>query len=258
MRTLIAAFAAVWLAACAQLVPAPEAVPIARTEAEVSWARVLDRFVDDAGRVDFRSLAAHRTDLDRYVAWVYLNGPNNRPELFSGRTDVMAYHLNAYNALAMYSVLEAGIPRSLSEYGLLRFFWVREVAVGGERMSLYRYENDVIRPLGEERVHFALNCMAAGCPRLPRRPFRAATLDAELDREARRFVQEKRNVQVAPALRRVRLSEIFDFFTEDFLAKASSLVVYVNRYREQDIPADFAIEFIPYDWTVVTAPEPVQ
>lgn len=254
MRAVIAAFAVVWLAACAQLVPAPQAGPVARPEAEASWARVLDRFVDGAGRVDFHALAGQRTDLDRYVAWVYLNGPNNRPELFSGRTDVMAFHLNAYNALAMYSVLEAGVPRSLSSYGLLEFFWLREVAVGGASISLYRYEKDVIRPLGDARVHFALNCMAASCPRLPRRPFRAQSLDADLDREARRFLAESRNVQVDAERRVVRLSEIFDFFPEDFLAQAPSLVAYVNRYREPDIPPDYAIEFIPYDWSVARQP----
>ncbi len=250
MKAVVAALAVASLAACAQLVPAPVAEPASRPVAEASWARVLSQFVDDAGRVDFVALGRERADLDRYVAWVYANGPNNRPELFSGRTDVIAYHLNAYNALAMYGVLEAGVPGSLSDYGLVRFFWLRRISVGGERMSLYDYENDVIRPLGDARVHFALNCMASGCPRLPRHPFRAATLDADLDREARKFLAEARNVQLVPERRVVRLSEIFDFFPEDFLAQAPSLVAYVNRYRATEIPPDYTVEYIPYDWTV--------
>jgi len=250
MKTAVALLAAASLAACAQLAAPPERAATSRAEAEAAWSRVLERFVDDAGRVDFHGLAARRADLDRYVAWAYRTGPNNRPELFAGRGDVIAYHLNTYNALAMFNVLEAGVPRSLSEYGLVRFFWLRRVAVGGAPLSLYAYENEVIRPLGEPRVHFALNCMAAGCPRLPRRPFRAATLDADLDREARAFLAEARNVQVEHDRRVARLSEIFDFFPEDFLAHAPSLVAYVNRYRAPDIPPDFAVEFIPYDWTV--------
>ena len=48
--------------------------------------------------------------------------------------------------------------------------------VGGKTISLYKLENDVIRPLGEERVHFALNCMVVSCPRLPRAAFSAAAL----------------------------------------------------------------------------------
>lgn len=245
-------FLAVLLVGCAQLVPAPGAGAITdRGAAEAAWARVLARRVDDRGRVDFAGLGRDRADLDRFVAWVYENGPGNRPALFGGRADILAYHLNAYNALAMYNVLAAGVPRSIAEYGIVRFFWLRRVKVGGEPISLYRYENEVIRPLGEERVHFALNCMAVHCPHLPRQPFHAATLEADLEREARQFLNEPRNVQVDPLRRVVRLSEIFDFFPEDFLAKAPSLVAYVNRYRTAPVPTGYAVEFIQYDWTVV-------
>jgi hypothetical protein len=232
-------------------VPAPEgAATTDRVEAEAAWARVLERHVDERGRVDFAALERDRADLDRFVSWVYAVGPNNRPRLFPTRADVLAYHINAYNALAMYNVLTAGRPRSLSEYGLYRFFYQRRVMLGGEPFSLYAYENEVIRPLGEERVHFALNCMARGCPRLPRTPFRAATLEATLQAEARRFFAEPRNVRLDPARGVVRLSAILDFFREDFLAKAPSLSAYVNRHRVEAIPAHYAVEFHPYDWTV--------
>src|SRR5438093_8879802 len=73
-----------FLAACAQLVPAPEVAPDARPP-EDAWARVLNRFVDDQGRVDFVGLARERVDLDSFVAWVYAVGPNNRPALFPTR-----------------------------------------------------------------------------------------------------------------------------------------------------------------------------
>ncbi len=245
------------LAGCAQLVPAPQREPETdRAQAEAAWERVLARFVDERGRVAFAALERERADLDRFVSWVYATGPNNRPELFPARAEVLAYHLNAYNALAMYGVLAAGGPRSLSEYGLFRFFVLRRVAVGGEAMSLYRYENAVIRPLGEERVHFALNCMAVSCPRLPRTPFRAESLEVSLAGEARRFFAEPRNVEVDPARRAVRLSAILDFYPEDFLAKAPSLAAYANRHRASPLPADYRVEFIPYDWTVADAEAP--
>jgi len=202
---------------------------------------VLERFVDDAGRVDYAGLARDRTDLDRFVAWVLDTGFERQG---------LAYHLNAYNALAMYSVLDRGVPDSLDGLEKLRFFVLRRFAFRDRELSLYAYENDVIRPLGEERVHFALNCMAAHCPRLPRAPFRAETLQAELERETRRFVDEPRNVRVDPAARTVHLSEIFRFYTEDFLAKAPSLVAYVNRWRRDPVPEDLRVAFIPYDWSV--------
>ena len=241
----------VLLAGCAQLVPAPEGAPESgREAAESAWARVLERHVDERGRVDFTALERGRADLDRYVGWVYATGPNNRPALFASRAEVLAYHLNAYNALAMYSVLAAGRPASLSGYGLLRFFYFKRIAVGGEPMSLYRYENEIIRPLGEERVHFALNCMALSCPRLPRTPFRAETLEAALAAETKRFLDEPRNVSVDAPRRVVRLSAIFAFYPEDFLARAPDPIAYVNARRSMPVPADYRVEFADYDWTV--------
>ena len=246
---LLAGLAGVLFAGCATLVPAPAALPGPGSPQD-AWARVLDRHVDDQGRVDFAGLDQDRADLDRYVDWVYRTGPNNRPDLFANREEVLAYHLNAYNALAMYNVLAAGIPDNLAGLRKLSFFYLRKVTVGGAQISLYDYENKVIRPLGEERVHFALNCMAVSCPRLPRAPFRAATLDADLTREARRFFNEPRNIEVDAAARTVRLSEILHFYPEDFLAKAPSLIAYANRYRDTPIPEDYRVGFVPYDWTI--------
>jgi uncharacterized protein DUF547 len=215
-----------------------------------TWARVLDRYVDARGRVDFAGLAADSGDLRRFVEWIGTVGPRNRPELLPTRADVLAYHLNAYNALAMRGVIDEGIPGALGFLERVRFFYLKKFAVGGDNVSLYDYENKVIRPLGDERVHFALNCMSLGCPRLPRSPFLPETLERDLDREARQFLGESRNLRVDTAARKVYLSEIFKFYEEDFLKKAPSLTAYVDRYRAPPVPADFRVEFIPYDWTV--------
>jgi hypothetical protein len=132
----------------------------------------------------------------------------------------------------------------------VRFFYRDRLLLGGERTSLYALENAVIRPMGEPRVHFALNCMARGCPRLPRVPFLADRLDVQLDDAARLFFSESRNVVLDRATRTVRFNEILRFYTRDFLEKAPSLIAYVNRYRPEPIPADWKVEFIPYDWTL--------
>ncbi len=130
------------------------------------------------------------------------------------------------------------------------FFYLRTFTVGGRSISLYNFENDVIRPLGEERVHFALNCMVVSCPRLPRTAFSANMLDRQLDTAARAFIGEDRNVRADAAKREIWLSAIFDFYTKDFLAHAPSLVAYVNRYRVGKLPPDLTVRFLDYDWTV--------
>ena len=230
--------------------PPPRELSVTTDYPIAAWASVLERFVDVRGQVDFGRLAHDRADLDRYVAWIYANGPQHQPSRFATPSAVLAYHLNAYNALAMYQVLAAGIPKSLEGVSKIRFFLLTHVRIDGEPWSLYSYENDVIRALGEPRVHFALNCMAVSCPRLPRAPFDGARLETQLETAAKEFFNEARNVHLDHESRTVYLSAILDFYPQDFLAVAPSLIAYVNRYREDPIPAQYRLAYVPYSWTV--------
>jgi hypothetical protein len=96
--------------------------------------------------------------------------------------------------------------------------------------------------------------MSVSCPRLPREPFLPERLEEQLAREARSFFNDSRNVQIDSAKHVLRLSEILQFYTADFLAVAPSLASYVNRYREALVPENYEVEFIPYDWTINRQP----
>lgn len=218
------------------------------------WALVLANYVDAQGRVDFRGLAGNPAPLDRVVADIAGRAPNNDPASFPNRADALAFHLNAYNALAMAQVLRFDIPDRLSMLGRLNFFKLTQVTVGGMKLSLYDYEKDVIRAFGDERVHFALNCMSVSCPRLPRQAFAGATLDRQLAAAADEFLNEPRNVRADDPGRVLHLTAIFDFYTADFLARSPTLIAYVNRYRHEPIPDDYRVEFLTYDWTINTQP----
>ena len=253
MMGLVALLVAALLGGCSTLRATPPVTPLP-SDAAWSWNDVLARRVDEGGRVDFRRIAADRGPLEIVVARIGASAPNNDPAAFPTRADALAFHINAYNALAMYNVIRSGIPERLGLLDRVEFFKLTSLIVGGREISLYDYENDVIRPLGEERVHFALNCMSVSCPRLPRRPFTAANLDGELDEATRFFLSEPRNVQVDRERRVVRLSAIFDFYAADFLQRAPSLIAWVNRYRAEPIPANYRVEFLPYDWTINAQP----
>jgi hypothetical protein len=133
----------------------------------------------------------------------------------------------------MYNVLDSGIPETHAGWRKVRFFYLKELVSGGRLMSLYAFENDVIRKLSEPRVHFALNCSARGCPLLPRAPFTARDLDEELDRETRRFFADTRNLRVDEAQRTVYMSELLDFYPEDLAATSSASLLASVRNRSR-------------------------
>ena len=231
-------------------IPARGSEAMSIPEWESLWTTVLTRHVDERGRIDFAGLKQDHDDLDRIVALIAAVDPASQPQRFPDQRARLAFYVNAYNALAMSGVVNAGIPESLGGLTKFTFFYLRKFTVGGKSISLYNFENDVIRPPGEERVHFALNCMVVGCPRLPRTAFSADVLDRQLDTAARAFIGESRNVRVDPIKREIWLSAIFDFYTKDFLAHAPTLIDYVNRYRANKISLDFRVRFLDYDWTV--------
>ena len=155
MRTLACmAFSLLWLLSAAT--PASASTPGAATltipEWEALWTGVLTRSVDDAGRIDFAALARDHADLERVAAFVAAVDPASQPQRFPDRASRLAFYINAYNALAMYGVVQTGVPESLSGLAKVNFFYLRTFAIGGKSISLYTFENDVIRPLGEERI----------------------------------------------------------------------------------------------------------
>jgi hypothetical protein len=95
------------------------------------------------------------------------------------------------------------------------------------------------------------------CPALPRTPFSAAALDAELERETRAFFARSDNFRIDAASRTVWLSELLNFYPEDFVPQpAASLLAYANRFALQAAPLDYSVRFTPYDWTIANSRRP--
>ncbi|PPC89902.1 MAG: DUF547 domain-containing protein [Methylobacter sp.] len=248
---ILAAIVLFALPACTTLVPIPDSnFAVTDDQAVAAYGRVLAKYVNERGEVDFAALQADSKDLDDYVAYIARSSSTE----FHNPNDLLAHYLNSYNALSMYNVIASGIPETNDGLAKVEFFGLRKFIIGKQEMSLNQYETDVIRPVGEPRVHFALNCSSLGCPALPRKPFTGANLDAELEREARKFFAEARNLRVDDAQRTVYLSEILAFYTGDFVKpKTPSLIAYVNQYIGKPIPLDYTVKFIDYDWTIANS-----
>lgn len=224
------------------------------------WDAVLSRFVDERGKVDYAGLARDRATLDRYLAAIAESGPRTTPDRFAGRDHELAYYINAYNACVFAGVLERGADVDTVWGSMLdgyRFFMAKKYVVDGQSINLRNLENKFVRArYGDARIHAALNCASNGCPRLPATAFEADTLDATLNEAMTEFVTDERNVRVDHDSRRVYLSKIFDWFTDDFLDDEREagnrdplLIDYVNRFRRdaKPVPRDYKVRFLDYD-----------
>ena len=77
-------------------------------------------------------------------------------------------------------------------------------------------------------------------------------LDEQLDKEAKKFVAEKRNVDLDPATKKLKLSHIFDWYKDDFGKADDKVIAWINNHRAADakLPTDAKIEYVDYDWTL--------
>ncbi|MEP7276143.1 MAG: DUF547 domain-containing protein [Betaproteobacteria bacterium] len=166
----------------------------------------------------------------------------------------LAHYINAYNALAIQGILDGLSPSTL--FGRARYFKFKEWPLDGRSITLYDLEHQLLRPLGEPRIHFAIVCASKSCPRLRPEAYTAARLDAQLDEQARGFVNDPSRNRFDRATRTAHLSEIFNWFDEDFRAAAGSTQKYLARYVAdpaiaQELAADtYKVEWIPYDWNL--------
>lgn len=212
--------------------------------------QALKKHVDDAGRVDYKALRADRADLERYLYAVSKVSPKSDPSKFGSRDEALAYWINAYNAYTIYAVTERPAMRSVID-AKTNFFYFTEYVLGGESMSLYSLENDIVRPeFKEPLVHMALNCASVGCPELPAEAFLPATLQAQLANEATEFCAHPDKVRVKAG--KVEVSQIFEFYRDDFEADGGP-VGFCRKWGRDDLP-DGDLSYIPYDWSLNAQP----
>jgi hypothetical protein len=180
-----------------------------------------------------------------------------KPAKLESKAEQLAYNINAYNAFAIQGILDGLSPSSF--LGRQRYFKLQTWPLAGRNISLHDVEHAVLRPLGDPRIHFAIICASKSCPFLRSEAFTASKLDAQLDEQARQFVNDPSRNRFDKANGVASLSEIFKWFEEDFTG-AGSLQKYLAKYAADPevakrLGADgFRVEWIPYDWSLNGTP----
>ncbi len=268
------------LEACTAIEPARVALPSLERRDEIAHAdldEVHRLYVDERGRVDYPALKRNPGRLERYYLWLANESPDNTPWRFPTREDELAYWINAYNASVLVAVVRryplgsvTHVRAPLPLHALndkIGFFYLQHFVLGGETVNLYSLENSILRErYRDPRIHFAINCASAGCPRLPREAFTARRLDQQLDRETQRFFDDPRNLRFDHDLGTVYLSPILDWYAADFIQwlaeehpeRPADLLSYVSLYAPPEHRAallrarteGYEIVFPPYDWAL--------
>lgn len=168
------------------------------------------------------------------------------------KTDAKAYQsfwINAYNLSVIKAVVDA-YPIS-SPMDIKGFFDKKEHLLSGQEMTLNYLENELLRAnFDEARFHFVLVCGAISCPPIVNFAYTPEKLDAQMEKQAKLALNNNTFLKVDNGSKKVSLSEIFRWYTEDFTKNGKTLIDYINTYRLRKIPTDYKVDYYSYDWTL--------
>lgn len=194
--------------------------------------------------VDYAALG-NDPDLQRTLNLI-ANYPRDR---LNDRNQRLAFFINAYNVLALKMVADRWPVDSIKDIGtLFHSVWNKKAGiVMGREMTLDEIENDVLRAMGDPRIHFTIVCASVSCPDLRAEAYRADRLPAQFDDQIWAFLTNSgKGLQWAG--NSLILSPIFDWFEEDF-DRTGGVIRFIQGYRN-DIPDNARIRYFDYDWSV--------
>lgn len=213
-----------------------------------SLDKVLTAHVTD-GRVDYPAIAQD-ANFDEYITLLKQVDLSQLKD----RQEQLVFWINAYNALAIQGILDGKSPSSF--FGRITYFKTTNYDVGGDDISLYDLEREVLIPLGEPRMHFAIVCASHSCPKLRSQAYAVEQFDAQLEEGTREFINDSTRNRFDREKKIAYVSKIFDWFDEDFEQHSGSiqryLALYVDdpRLAKQLEAEQFKIKFLDYDWSL--------
>lgn len=167
----------------------------------------------------------------------------------SGINAKLAYWINTYNFLTIDLIVKKNETRSIKRLGgtfsgpWKSFTWT----IAGRDLSLDDIEHTIIRPLGEPRIHFAVNCAAISCPDLRAEAYQPSELDRQLDDQLRlTFANPTKGFRAETDA--VWLSKVMNWYLEDFAN--GNLALWLAQNSPKTVPPGARIRFFEYDWSL--------
>ncbi len=169
---------------------------------------------------------------------------NTKVDSFSTNDQKKAFYINAYNIMTIELILSnyLEIQNENTEYkksirnvkgsnGLPLDWSVWDAptwTIAGEELTLNQVEKDILIPMKDARIHFAVNCASVGCPPLLNQAFASKTLDIQLDETSQFYVNQQEYVSTDN--KALSLSQIFKWYANDFANDTSGKYTDVKSF----------------------------
>lgn len=207
-----------------------------------SWDALLKANIRDDGTADYIGFQNDREALKKYLDELAKTPPTAK----WSRAARMAYFINLYNAATVALILENYPVKSIRD--IKRPWGKKRIQVGKDLYSLGDIEHNILRKMGDARIHFAINCASYSCPVLPNNAYTEQEIESQLQRAALVFITDSQRNRFSAE--KGEVSKIFKWFRSDFEREGVSLMDYLNTFLDPPLPSATPIEFMPYDWSL--------
>ncbi|NWO02248.1 MAG: DUF547 domain-containing protein [Idiomarinaceae bacterium] len=209
--------------------------------------------------VNYPELAQNRKPLDKYLA--SLSAVEPRQYESWTHEQQLAFLINAYNGFTLQLIIdnidkfESGEADSIRDLGgLFSSPWEKSFfTLLGEKRTLDWVEHEKIRgDFDEPRIHAALVCAAASCPKLRAEAFTGKLLETQLENQMITFLSDRDRNGIDD--KGIYLSKIFDWYREDFDGLRDYLRTYSGALSDGSGNGDnknfqsLDIRFVDYNW----------
>jgi len=221
------------------------------------WDGLLEDHVRLARVGDIETTLVDYAAISRDARWPRLLRALETAEEPTDVTEKIAFWSNAYNIMAIKVVLTKYPVNSIRDLSgwFTRVWDIDAGVVAGEMRTLTEIEHEILRHLGDARIHAAIVCAALSCPPLRMEAFRAEKLDEQFDDQMRVWLaNEKTGAILERDGSRLRISNIFRWFSEDFEAEKGTVLEYIKPYlpdeTRESMRDNVRLAYLSYDWSL--------
>ena len=196
------------------------------------------------GAVNYAAVKANKADIQKLIVEIEEMPVGKNPNVRSE-----AFYINAYNILVIQAIAKQYPVKSPMDID--GFFDKKKHKIAEEYLTLNDIENEKLRKdYSDARLHFALVCAAKGCPKITNFAYVPDKLDAQLESQTKKAINDVTFIRVKTSSKLVLVSEIFKWYKGDFITgnDNQALLDFLNKYRTDKISSTLKVDFYPYNW----------
>jgi hypothetical protein len=218
---------------------------------EKNWNAIVLQYVHSGNTENIKTTLVNYKDLktDKKFKQLISSLRNFDITKLHSKEEKLSFWINSYNIAAIKLITENYGVNSIKDIGsLFSPVWKKEaIIIGQKSYSLNDIEHEILRKLGDPRMHFAIVCASLSCPDLKPYAYATSKIDEQLELSSKAFLQNNgKGLVFSRDSKVIYVSKILKWFEDDF-DKNGGVKSFISKHVDKDV-SNFEIRYLDYNW----------